>query len=637
MGKRVRHLTAIFFITIFILPLAAVLGNKAWCGCSTQTIGSDTILTSVWGTSSTNLFAVGLDGTILRTTNNGSTWNPMDSHTQEDLEGVCATSTYAIAVGDYGTICKYTQASGAWSLVAPITSTNLTDCWCTGDNIFVVGRNGAVLRSTNGGTNWAPMASATSAKLNSVWGSSASDVYAVGNSYVDGANFKRTIVRYNGTSWSKMDAGTGFEHLFGVWGSSSSDIYAAGTYGLMLHYNGSAWSSAGGGMSDTLYDVWGSSASSVFAAGYKATMEHYNGTQWYTVYEWCDTSERLYGVWSDSPTNMFAVGEGGVIVHYTGSDDDGDGKDNYIDNCPTVSNSDQTDTDADGIGDACDNCGNKYNPKQGDRDGNCPAPPYTSDPQCGDVCKTMSPCYVYISSIPDEITDTDCDSMIDEADKCAGQYNPLQVDTDGDGIGDACDNCPYDENGSMMGTCTVGNVGQLCNTQCVPTCDMLEEECDKKCKYQCCTEPDTPAGCDSSCLTTCKTDCWGGWSDFWSGFGEWSNHSECVADCPPDCGVGGVCSILQEDTDQDGIGDVCDTGISLCKADTNGDNKVNLTDLGKLKGEFGRTNCNPANPTYCCKADTTGDNKVNLTDLGKLKGEFGRTNCPARPARCSSL
>ena len=45
------------------------------------------------------------------------------------------------------------------------------------------------------------------------------------------------------------------------------------------------------------------------------------------------------------------------------TDGDGDGVPDSIDNCPTVSNSNQADADGDGVGDACDNCVNEANPR----------------------------------------------------------------------------------------------------------------------------------------------------------------------------------------------------------------------------------------------------------------------------------
>jgi hypothetical protein len=87
-----------------------------------------------------------------------------------------------------------------------------------------------------------------------------------------------------------------------------------------------------------------------------------------------------------------------------------------------------------------------------------------------------------------------------------------------------------------------------------------------------------------------------------------------------ECATGQTCQLTQGDMNSNGIGDACE-----CYADFNNSGKVNLTDLTKLKSEFGRTNCT-SDPV--CIADANDDNKVNLTDLGLLKSEFGKTNCP---------
>ena len=67
-------------------------------------------------------------------------------------------------------------------------------------------------------------------------------------------------------------------------------------------------------------------------------------------------------------------------------DSDDDYINNVSDNCPFVSNSFQTNFDTDSLGDACDICWYVSNPDQSDSTGNCPSPPYATDPKCGDAC-----------------------------------------------------------------------------------------------------------------------------------------------------------------------------------------------------------------------------------------------------------
>jgi hypothetical protein len=128
-----------------------------------------------------------------------------------------------------------------------------------------------------------------------------------------------------------------------------------------------------------------------------------------------------------------------------------------------------SDTDGDGIDDTIDNCPNKPN---GPNFGTCSS---TSD-KSGMNCTS----------------DADCANGCSSNGLCIKD----QRDTDNDGVGDVCDNCPQKPNGPLLGTCMPGS--------------------DK-------------AG--SAC------------------------HSD--ADCVNGCSSNGKCSLNQEDTNGDGVGDVC--------------------------------------------------------------------------------
>ena len=186
------------------------------------------------------------------------------------------------------------------------------------------------------------------------------------------------------------------------------------------------------------------------------------------------------------------------------SDSDGDGIADTSDNCPAVYNPSQNDADGDGMGDECDkcpgdpeddadddgicgdidNCPGVYNPDQADSDGDglgnaCDL--HCDDEFCGwsdfGQCDNHTDCFIsgcsgQVCGAQGHITtcewlecystygmtcacingqcrwicvsdDLDNDGGFNEEDNCPYFYNPCQTDSDGDGIGNICDeDCP---------------------------------------------------------------------------------------------------------------------------------------------------------------------------------------------------
>ena len=269
-----KHLLLFIALILFLYPVSA---SGAW---TPMTSGTTNWLSGVWGSSGSDVFAVGLNGTILHY--NGSTWSSMTSGTTNGLGGVWGSSA---------------------------------------SDVFAVGSSGKILHYN--GSTWSSMTSGTSYDLWGVWGSSGNDVFAVGDS--------GTIVHYNGSTWSTMNSGVPTYDLNDIWGSSGNDVFAVGYEGVggtIMQYDGTIWSpimKAEKTLSFT--SVWGSSHNDVFAVGLDValigidsskqnTIYHYNGTTWslmtvgYSVLA-------LNGVWGSSGADVFAVGRGGTILHYT--------------------------------------------------------------------------------------------------------------------------------------------------------------------------------------------------------------------------------------------------------------------------------------------------------------------------------
>ncbi|TDJ09595.1 MAG: hypothetical protein E2O71_01970, partial [Deltaproteobacteria bacterium] len=121
--------------------------------------------------------------------------------------------------------------------------------------------------------------------------------------------------------------------------------------------------------------------------------------------------------------------------------------------------------------------------------------------------------------------DSDGDGVADALDNCPSDFNPSQTDTDGDGIGDACDACPNDAQNDTDGDGVCGDVDN-CPTTANPA------------------QTDTDADGLGDACDACPNDA----QNDTDGDGVCGDVDNCPNTANP----------AQADADADGLGDACD-------------------------------------------------------------------------------
>jgi hypothetical protein len=170
-------------------------------------------VTSVHGSSATDVWAVGLGGVALHWDGRAWTSYPTGLDISGDLYGVWVRSpTEAYAVGGF---------------VDPIAIR-----W--------------------NGTAWTPFTTAGLASgISSVWGAASNDLW--------GAIESGGVAHYRGGQWMVAPAPVSGRPINQVWGSGASDVWTAGGFagsGEAFHYDGSRWSAVNVGASGSLRGVW---------------------------------------------------------------------------------------------------------------------------------------------------------------------------------------------------------------------------------------------------------------------------------------------------------------------------------------------------------------------------------------------
>lgn len=300
-----------------------------WCWMFPQPQGNT--LWSVWGSSGTDVWAVGDGGAIIHYA--AGQWRSVPSTAKNRLWSVWGSAANDIwAVGDRAALLHYDGQS--WSDV-PVAgglkaSESLFAVWGTGkDDVWMVGTNGVVLHKTGSGLSRVAQ-SKTMARLSGVFGTG-------GKLWVIGADGTVLTTSDAGASWDSSTISNGIDtvkRLVAIAGTDANNIFVSTELGEVYRYNGNAWMRVNDPAPDNygLYGLW-ALGSDVFAVGdlvytdmathdetkRKGTILKWNGSQFDKSLTANAPLVSLFGIWGSSASNLFMVGLSGTVVRFDGT------------------------------------------------------------------------------------------------------------------------------------------------------------------------------------------------------------------------------------------------------------------------------------------------------------------------------
>ena len=177
-------------------------------------------LFSVFYASSSLALSVGTGGVIIKF--DGTSWATKSSGVSSHLLHVFISSNYSLAVGYNGVILKSTDNGETWVKKKSGVTNDLWACFISGDEAWAVGTSGIILHSTDSGETWNVQPSGVSTTLNGIFMFSTNFGIIVGDYGV--------VLSYDGSSWVQEESATP-NWLFGIWSVATDFTITVGYAG----------------------------------------------------------------------------------------------------------------------------------------------------------------------------------------------------------------------------------------------------------------------------------------------------------------------------------------------------------------------------------------------------------------------
>ncbi|HWY33465.1 MAG TPA: YCF48-related protein [Nitrosopumilaceae archaeon] len=298
---------------LFLITLSASTSFAQWNNLSSGTLNW---LRGVWFTHVDTGFAIGYNGTILKTTDGGLSWNLQTSNLTNNLQGIFfINSLTGWVVGDSGTILKTSNGGLNWIKQTSTTTAILhKPFFVDPNNGYIAGEGGTCLKTVNGGLTWSNLTVTTGNGKVSLFFNNLN----VG--YVSGLGFSDAIIKTTngGSTWANIYTNN-IEEFSSIYFTSLNDGFAVSSSTGKItstHNAGFSWNTQSFGAS-SLYSVQFPSALIGYAVGGYPS----NGTILSTTNSgsnWSpqnsNTSQPLFDVFFVNNSIGYAVGKNGTII-----------------------------------------------------------------------------------------------------------------------------------------------------------------------------------------------------------------------------------------------------------------------------------------------------------------------------------
>ncbi len=139
-------------ILVILICTSVINAQPGWFALSSGTVNN---LNSVDFMTTDYVIVVGDVGTILKTTDGGTTWDNISSGTTQNLNGISIiNNSTALVVGNAGTVLKTSDGGNSWQPVNSNITDDLLSVSFSGINGIAGGTSQTIIYSTDAGETW---------------------------------------------------------------------------------------------------------------------------------------------------------------------------------------------------------------------------------------------------------------------------------------------------------------------------------------------------------------------------------------------------------------------------------------------------------------------------------------------------